>query len=71
MPASAMVPTPLTDTSFTETMTGIVETVTKSLKPNKKDKQPAAEATASTSAMAIESSPATDGSWLLVLLIRF
>ena len=50
------------DTSFTETMTGIVETVTKSLKPTKKDKQPAAEATASSSAMAIESSPATDGS---------
>ncbi len=50
------------DTSFTETMTGIVETVSKSLKPKKKDKQPAAEPTTSSSAMAIESSPATDGS---------
>ena len=54
------------DTSFTETMTGIVETVTRSLKPKKKDTppaaQPAVEATAPSSAMAIESSPATDGS---------
>ena len=49
------------DTSFTETMTGIVETVTKSLKPKKKDKPSADEATASPSAMGIESSPATDG----------
>jgi TonB family protein len=54
------------DTSFTETMTGIVETVTRSLKPKKNDKPPAAqptvEATAPSSAMAIESSPATDDS---------
>jgi TonB family protein len=50
------------DTSFTETMTGIVETVTKSLKPKKKDKPAKIEPTAETSAMAIESSPATDGS---------
>jgi TonB family protein len=54
------------DTSFTETMTGIVETVTRSLKPKKKDAppaaQPAVEATAPSSAMAIESSPATDDS---------
>ncbi|MDJ0907505.1 MAG: TonB family protein, partial [Woeseiaceae bacterium] len=49
------------DTSFTETMTGIVETVTKSLKPKKKDKPAADEASASSSAMAIESAPATDG----------
>jgi TonB family protein len=54
------------DTSFTETMTGIVETVTRSLKPKKKDAppaaQPAVEANAPSSAMAIESSPATDDS---------
>ena len=31
------------DTSFTETMTGMVETVTRALKPNKQDKQPAAK----------------------------
>jgi serine/threonine-protein kinase len=49
------------DSSFTETMTGIVETVTRSLKPKKNDEQPAAEATAASSAMGIESSPATDG----------
>ena len=47
------------DSSFTKTMTGIVETVTKPLKPKKKDKQPIADATAS--AMAIEPSPATSG----------
>jgi serine/threonine-protein kinase len=50
------------DTSFTETMTGIVETVTKSLKPKKKDGAPKAEPAASASAMAIEPSPATSGS---------
>jgi TonB family protein len=53
------------DTSFTETMTGIVATVTKSLKPKKKDKQPAAKTpadpSAASSAMAIEPSPATSG----------
>jgi protein TonB len=50
------------DTSFTETVTGIVETVTRSLKPKKTDKQPAPKASASASAMAIEPSAATDGS---------
>ena len=50
------------DTSFTETMTGIVETVTRSLKPKKADKQPAPAASASSSAMAIEPSPGIDGS---------
>jgi len=50
------------DTSFTETMTGIVETVTKSLKPKKNDKQQEATPTAEASAMAIEASPATAGS---------
>jgi len=50
------------DTSFTETMTGIVETVTSSLKPRKKDKKPKAQPLAEASAMAIEPSPATAGS---------
>jgi TonB family protein len=50
------------DSSFTETMTGIVETVTKSLRPKKKEKPPKVEPTVETSAMAIEPSPATDGS---------
>ena len=50
------------DSSFTETMTGIVETVTKSLKPGKKDQVSKAEPAASASAMAIEPSPATSGS---------
>ncbi|MDJ0813949.1 MAG: TonB family protein [Woeseiaceae bacterium] len=50
------------DSSFTETMTGIVETVTRSLKPKKKDKQSDAPASASASAMDIDSPPAADGS---------
>ena len=50
------------DSSFTATMTGIVETVTKSLKPKKKDKKPKTESMAATSAMAIEPSPVTSGS---------
>jgi protein TonB len=51
------------DTSFTETMTGIVDTVARSLKPKKKDKQPATQPTGDTaeSAMAIEPAPATSG----------
>ena len=52
------------DTSFTETMTGIVETVTKNLLPKRKDKKTAvAEPSASSSAMGIEPVAAgSDGS---------
>jgi TonB family protein len=50
------------DTSFTETMTGIVETVTRSLKPGKKDKAAKTEPAASSSAMPIEPSVATSSS---------
>jgi TonB family protein len=48
------------DTSFTETMTGIVETVTKTLTPKRKDKTAAAEPSADSSAMGIE--PVATGS---------
>ena len=52
------------DTSFTETMTGIVETVTKNLLPKRKDKKTAAvEPSANSSAMGIEPVAAgSDGS---------
>ena len=51
------------DTSFTETMTGIIDTVARSLKKNKHGQQPVTQATtgATESAMAIEPSPATGG----------
>jgi TonB family protein len=53
------------DTSFTETMTGIVETVTKSLLPKRKDKTAAAEPSADASAMGIEPVAAGSGGSLL------
>jgi TonB family protein len=49
------------DTSFTETMTGIVETVTKTLTPKRKDKTAAAEPSADASAMGIDPVPASSG----------
>jgi TonB family protein len=50
------------DTSFTETMTGIVETVTKSLLPKRKDEKTAvAEPSANSSAMGIEPVAAGSG----------
>ncbi len=53
------------DTSFTETMTGIVETVTKNLLPKRKDKTAAAEPSAGSSAMNIEPVAAGSGGSLL------
>ena len=53
------------DTSFTETMTGIVETVTKNLLPKRKDKTAAAEPSANASAMGIEPVAAESGGSLL------
>jgi TonB family protein len=53
------------DTSFTETMTGIVETVTKNLIPKRKDKTAAAEPSADSSAMGIEPVAAGSGGSLL------
>lgn len=54
------------DTSFTETMTGIVETVTKSLLPKRKDeKTAAAEPSANASAMNIEPVAAGSGGSLI------
>lgn len=49
------------DSSFTETMTGIVETVTRSFKPKSKDPQPAPKAPADASAMNLDPSPASAG----------
>jgi TonB family protein len=49
------------DTSFTETMTGIVETVTKSLIPKRKEKTATPEPSAHSSAMGIESLAAGSG----------
>jgi TonB family protein len=54
------------DTSFTETMTGIVETVTKSFLPKRKDeKRAAAEPSANASAMNIEPVAAGSGGSLI------
>ena len=53
------------DTSFTETMTGIVENVTKSLRPKRKDKTAATEPSADSSAMGIEPVAAGSGGSLL------
>jgi TonB family protein len=46
------------DTSFTETMTGIVGTVTRALKPKTQDQQREAKKSAGASAMAVEPAPA-------------
>ena len=53
------------DTSFTETMTGIVETVSKNLRPKRKDKTAGIKPSAYSSAMGIEPVAAGSGGSLL------